>query len=315
MKNWDVVLSPSESDFHFVIQVLVEKSSAVKIENNFLYRTQERIHFSRFLCIIGDLVESLKLPSGDRCSFWTSEFEKLNINNSRADSLKHKDLRCLRTGCFHDKNEKHSVFATFLCQWPILPKYPYKESNTLLKLHISSNLLLKKTILQKLFTSTTTRFFKLATITNGGKNGHWYLSTNKIHCSNYVKDERFCPFAWKFVQLRFEQTLSSLYDSTKFETYSFFRPEFDVSCKYMNIWRRRILFMIWFSLLTSTTSWLMWILVVVYRSTPKLLKNSTYQPGMEKHLHILQKPVCTASNDQQNRFTYEEHTSNVSMDP
>ena len=65
--------------------------------------------------------------------------------------------------------EKHSIDESFCVNDEKSEKSPYNVCNTRLKLQKSSDLQISKIILQKKFSTTTTRFFKLSTITNAGK--------------------------------------------------------------------------------------------------------------------------------------------------
>ena len=111
-KNMRCCIFSLEIWYSFVFQVLNGKNTVLKIKKNFLYRTQEKIYFASSFCIIGELAESLKLPSGDRWCFlnkwvWKTIYQRF-VN---------KLFKAERPSLFENwmtKMKKHSVYDIFV---------------------------------------------------------------------------------------------------------------------------------------------------------------------------------------------------------
>ena len=211
--------------------------------------------------------------------------EKQNSVKTCTGSLKKETTPIYGTRCSFDQKKKSC---------------PFEAGMNRLKSNKSSNLLLWKFILQKLSSTAATRsFHQLLTYPTTGEISQQYLLTIRFRCSTFIEIELIFPLQESMYN--YKKSVLSPYDPTKLAIHSILRPEDDLTSNCGTNVESLFLLMTWYTSLTKRAWWLMQILIVVLRSSLKLLKIS--DRSTEKGITFLD-PVKIPNAFSQQRSTY-----------
>ena len=183
-----------------------------------------------------------------------------------------------------------------------------------LKSYRSSDLLVWKIILRKLFTITAKRFFQLPTYLTIFENSHQYLLTIRIQCSTLMKLNKFFHFHGAIYN--YNETQYSPYDATKNKIYSILRPKADLISNCAHIFEKTVSFGDILNFIDEEN-----IVIPVdfdcgitfYHEAPTEIGHENRE--WKNMSRSFEKPKCISSNDQHNCSIDEEQIFNIFLKP